>query len=64
MVFLMTGLQARAVIAGIRGHSLLELTTSAALVGAAVTFRAGDRRGPANACAEGSQRVADCDPSA
>jgi len=36
MVFLITGLQARAVIAGIRGHSLLELTTSAALVSVVV----------------------------
>jgi Na+/H+ antiporter len=32
MVFLITGLQARSVIAGIRGHSLTELATSAALV--------------------------------
>jgi Na+/H+ antiporter len=32
MVFLVTGLQARSVIAGIRGHSLSELATSAALV--------------------------------
>ena len=32
MVFLVTGLQARSVIAGIRGYSLSELATSAALV--------------------------------
>jgi Na+/H+ antiporter len=36
MVFLITGLQARSVIAGIRGYSLAELATSAALVSAVV----------------------------
>ena len=36
MVFLVTGLQARSVIAGIRGYSLSELATSAALVSAVV----------------------------
>jgi Na+/H+ antiporter len=36
MVFLVTGLQARSVIAGIRGYSLSELATSATLVSAVV----------------------------
>jgi CPA1 family monovalent cation:H+ antiporter len=36
MVFLITGLQARSVIAGIRSHSVSELATSAALVSAVV----------------------------
>ncbi|WP_158815689.1 Na+/H+ antiporter [Methylocapsa sp. S129] len=36
MVFLITGLQARSVVAGIRGYSLSELATSAALVSAVV----------------------------
>jgi Na+/H+ antiporter len=36
MVFLVTGLQARAIIAGIRGYSLSELAISAALVSAVV----------------------------
>jgi monovalent cation/hydrogen antiporter len=36
MVFLITGLQARSVIAGIRGYSVSELATSAALVSAVV----------------------------
>jgi monovalent cation/hydrogen antiporter len=36
MVFLVTGLQARSVIAGIRGYSVSELATSAALVSAVV----------------------------
>jgi Na+/H+ antiporter len=36
MVFLITGLQARSVIAGIRGYSLSELATSAGLVSAVV----------------------------
>src|SRR6202451_1932506 len=36
MVFLVTGLQARAIIAGIRGYSMSELVISAALVGAVV----------------------------
>src|SRR5579863_7160802 len=36
MIFLITGLQARSVIAGIRGYSMSELTVSAALVSAVV----------------------------
>ena len=36
MVFLITGLQARSVVAGIRGYSLAELATSAALVSGVV----------------------------
>jgi monovalent cation/hydrogen antiporter len=36
MVFLITGLQARSVIAGIKGYSLAELATSAALVSAVI----------------------------
>lgn len=36
MVFLITGLQARSIIAGIRGYSLSELATSAGLVSAVV----------------------------
>jgi monovalent cation/hydrogen antiporter len=36
MVFLITGLQARSVIAGIRGYSFAELATSAALVSAVI----------------------------
>jgi len=35
-----------------------------AVIAAVAVAVVATRRGPGNACAEGSQRVADCDPSA